>query len=458
MQLPSGADIEFPEKLAILFQPRRFKVLYGGRGAGRSWGCARALLLMGLQRPLRVLCVREFQKSIAESVHKVLSDQIFALGLTGRYEIQRDKILGLNSDGSYNGTSFAFEGIKNSPAKIKSYEGIDVCWAEEADKITRASWKILIPTIRKSGSEIWISFNPDLEDDYTYQRFVKRADDRMLVAFMNWRDNPWFPDELRADMEADKDEDYDEYLHTWEGHPRQELKGAIYAKQLRRAREEFRITKVPYDRETPVSTFWDLGRRDHTAIWFAQRVGMQWRMLEYYENSFEDIDHYIKECQNKEYIYDTFWLPHDSKSRRLGQPKSIYRIIRDHGYRPRVVPKLSITEGINAARLIFNSCWFDDDKCEQGLHRLRHYKYEVIDGQVSEAPLHDAASDGADAFRYFAVASGRPMTKADEIKARLKQAVDELRGESGAQVEEFSGRGKGGAKLGAGTRTQGWMG
>jgi phage terminase large subunit len=435
--------------MELLFQPARFKVMWGGRGGGRSWGCSRALLLMGIERPLRVLCVRELQKSMAESVHKVLSDQIDKLGLWGEYEIQRDHIIGIGQNN--RGTLFSFEGIKNSPSKIKSYEGIDICWAEEAVKITRESWKILLPTIRKPGSEIWITFNPELEDDYTYTRFVVKADARMLVAKMDWRDNPWFPEELRRDMEADKAEDYDEYLHIWEGHCVQELKGAIYAKQLRKATEDGRICRVPYDRDVPVSTFWDLGRADNTAIWFAQRVAMQWRLLEYYENSGEDIDHYIKECQRKEYIYDTMYLPHDSTATRLGMPKSIRRVIADHGFKTRVVPKLPVTDGINAARLIFPSCWFDEERCQQGLQRLRHYKYEVVDGHLSDKPLHDDASDGSDAFRYFAVSSKRPLTPAAEIKERLQAAVDALRGES--KVEEFSGRGRGPR-----SSTQGWMG
>src|SRR5258708_18969379 len=160
-------NAEFPGHLQILFRPKRRKVLYGGRGAGRSWGCARALLLMGQMRTIRVLCCRELQNSITESVHRVLSDHIESMGLGAFYEIQVAKIIGKN------GTTFSFEGIKNNHTKIKSYEGIDYCWVEEADKVSKASWGILIPTIRKNGSEIWLTFNPELETDYTFQRFVK---------------------------------------------------------------------------------------------------------------------------------------------------------------------------------------------------------------------------------------------------------------------------------------------
>src|SRR5437016_5778465 len=154
---------EFPSHLHCLFRPKRRKVLYGGRGAGRSWGCARALLLIGTERPIRVLCCRELQNSITESVHQLLKDQVDALGLEGFYNVQVARIIGKN------GTTFSFEGIKNNSSKIRSYEAIDYCWVEEANKVSKASWVVLIPTIRKANSEIWITFNPELDSDYTYK-------------------------------------------------------------------------------------------------------------------------------------------------------------------------------------------------------------------------------------------------------------------------------------------------
>ena len=157
----------FPEKLRFLFSPARYKVVRGGRGPGKSWGFARALLIMGAKRPLRVLCTREVQKSIAQSVHQLLRDQIEALGLSGQYEVLTTEIRGKN------GTQFFFSGLSDQTAEsLKSFEGVDVCWCEEAQAISKRSWDILIPTIRKDGSEIWVSFNPQLESDETYRRFV----------------------------------------------------------------------------------------------------------------------------------------------------------------------------------------------------------------------------------------------------------------------------------------------
>lgn len=398
-----SVEAEFPTPLECLFQPKRHKVLYGGRGAGRSWGCARALLLIGANKPTRMLCAREFQNSIADSVHKLLCDQIDALGLNYLYEIQMARIVSRPGAVAGGQTSFGFEGIRNNAGRIKSYEGIDYCWVEEANKVSRTSWEILIPTVRKEGSEIWLTFNPELETDYTYQRFVLNPSNDSFVVKMTWRDNPWFPEVLRKEMEDLKQRDYDAYLNVWEGFTRQVLEGAVFAKELQRATAESRICKVPWDHETPVDTFWDLGRRDMTAIWFAQRVGMQYRVLEYFEDSMEDIQYYLRALQAREYTYGTHWLPHDAKSKRIGQTRSIEQMVRAVYGSVRVVERVNKkVNAINAARIMFPNCWFDERACTDGLSRLRHYRYRVVDGQLSEEPLHDENSNGADAFMTMA--------------------------------------------------------
>ena len=159
-------QIEFPLKLQCLFESARYKVLWGGRGGAKSWGIARALLIIGANKPIRVLCAREFQTSIKDSVHKLLSDQIINMGLTDFYEVVDRTIRGKN------GSEFNFVGLKNNVANVKSYEGVDICWVEEAQSVSARSWDVLIPTIRKEQSEIWVSFNPELATDNTYQRFI----------------------------------------------------------------------------------------------------------------------------------------------------------------------------------------------------------------------------------------------------------------------------------------------
>jgi phage terminase large subunit len=191
----------------------RYRVFYGGRGSAKSWQFARALLVHGLSQPLRVLCAREYQASIRDSVHRVLADQITLLGLTSFYTIQEGAILGAN------GTEFLFKGLRRDIAQIKSTEGIDVCWVEEAEAVSDSSWRTLIPTIRKPGSEIWVSFNPALADDPTYQRFVVTPPDRSLVRKVSYRDNPWFPSVLREEAEHLQRADPEAYAHVWGGEP-----------------------------------------------------------------------------------------------------------------------------------------------------------------------------------------------------------------------------------------------
>lgn len=401
------ARIKFPKALEFLFKPKRYKVPFGGRGAAKSWGIARALLLMGTNKPLRILCAREFQASIADSVHKLLKDQVTALGLAGHYDVQQYVIKGKN------GTEFTFHGLKHNIANIKSIEGVDICWVEEAQTVSKSSWDVLIPTIRKDDSEIWISFNPSLEDDETYQRFVMKPPTDSVVAKINWSDNPWFPKVLKQEMEDLKVKDYDAYLNVWEGHCKQTLDGAVYANEVRAATVAQQFTRVPYDASKPVHTFWDLGRADKTAIWFIQQVGFEYRLIDYYENQGQALAHYLKHLQGKAYVYGDTWLPHDAENELLASERTIAQQARAAGFKVRITPKIGIADGINAARTLFANCWFDAEKCADGLQCLRNYRYDVDPDtqQYSKVPLHDWASHGADAFRYFAVALREPKKK-----------------------------------------------
>lgn len=203
--------VVFPKAFEDLFRPHRYKVYYGGRGGAKSWQYARALLLLGLKRRIRILCAREIQFSITDSVYKLLVEQIQALGLDSYYKATRQSIVG------YNGTEFIFKGLHMNVREIKSTEGIDVCWIEEAQSVSEESWSVLIPTIRKPNSEIWISFNPYSETDPTYKRFVLNTPPNAAIHKVSYRDNPWFPDVLREEAEFLRRVDPDSYQHIWEG-------------------------------------------------------------------------------------------------------------------------------------------------------------------------------------------------------------------------------------------------
>lgn len=243
----SEVTIQIPDAFQDLFKPSRYKVYYGGRGGAKSWNVARALLVLGAQRTIRILCTREFQNSIEDSVHRLLSDQITALELDGFYTVKQREITGVN------GTLFLFEGLHRNVHKIKSLEGIDVCWVEEATKVTEDSWEVLIPTIRKDGSEIWITFNPDQETDPVYERFVTNPPPSALVKEVSYRSNPYFPETLRAEMEWDRKVDHDKYMHIWEGHCRSFSEAQVFHGKWRTAWFDVPVDK---DGNPKVTTFY----------------------------------------------------------------------------------------------------------------------------------------------------------------------------------------------------------
>ncbi len=194
-----------------LFEPSRYKVCHGGRGSGKSTSIAQALIVMSVQRKMRILCTREFQSSIKDSVLKLLSDIIYKNNLDYFFKITREGIVGRN------GSQFIFLGLKHSPQSIKSLEGVDIAWLEEAQAISNDSLDILIPTIRKENSEIWMSLNPNLATDPIYTRFIENKHPDQWTLNINYDKNPFFPETLRKEMEYQKEVDYNDYLNIWKG-------------------------------------------------------------------------------------------------------------------------------------------------------------------------------------------------------------------------------------------------
>lgn len=385
----------------LVTEKRRFKIYYGGRGGAKSWAFARALISKAYKEKLRILCARELQTSIRDSVHKLLSDQIEEMELSRYFDITERAIRGIN------GSEFLFKGLKHNIAEIKSLEGIDLCWVEEAQNVSKTSWDLLLPTVlRTEDPEVWISFNPSLDTDETYKRFVLQADARMLVKKVGWQDNPWLPAGLQEEKESLAVKSPDAYLNIWEGHCKQTLEGAVYANELRDATLAGRITRVPYDPTKPVHTFWDLGWSDSVAIWFAQAVGFEYRVIEYLEDNQRTIHHFLQTLQAKGYVYGTDYMPHDAANKTLAAGgRSIEQIMRDANRTVMVLPNITVASGINAARTIFPLCYFDEEKCRDGLQCLRHYRYEIDEdtGTWSKKPVHDHYSHGADAFRMLAL-------------------------------------------------------
>lgn len=391
-----------------LFQPKRYKVFHGGRGGAKSWSIARALVILGSRSPLRILCCREFQKSIKDSVHKLLKDQVSALQLDAFYDVKEAWIKGKPGT-TAEGTEFFFEGLHHNASNIKSYEAVDIVWVEEAHLVSRSSWQILIPTIRKENSEIWVSFNPELADDETYQRFVVHPPSNALVVKVNWSDNPWFPKVLYDEMMELKARDPDAWLNVWEGNCREVLEGAVFAEQLRAAKLAGRICHVPYDPTFPIDTYWDLGFADFTSVWFVQPLAMEFRIIDFYQNNLKDIQHYLTEIQARKYVHRMAYLPHDADHATLAAGgRTIKQQVKAAGFDARIVPRMpSESFGINAARGVFPMCYFDEAKCADGLQALRHYRFDhdVDTGKYSEKPVHDWSSHASKAFMQLGLSA-----------------------------------------------------
>lgn len=397
--MSGSSEAEFPAKLKPLFEPAPYKIAYGGRGGCKSWGFARALLIQGAAKKLRILCAREVQKSIKDSVHSLLSDQIQALGLGGYYEVLQTEIRGIN------GTQILFSGLSSLTAEgIKSFEGVDICWVEEARAVTKRSWEILEPTIRKDGSEIWVSFNPELDDDETYKRFVVSPPPGAVLMRINWEDNPWFPENLKAKKDHLYKVDPISARNIWGGECRPTVDGAIYGAEIIRAIEERRVRPVPYDPMLKVHTVWDLGWNDQMSIIFAQRLGGEVRIIDYIEDSHKTLSEYVAMIERKPYRYGTDFLPHDGAAKDFKTGKSAQEMLTTMNRKPVIVANIGIEPGIKAARMMFPRVFFDEVKAAPLVAHLKRYKRQIH--QTTEepmAPLHDEHSHGSDAFRYLAL-------------------------------------------------------
>lgn len=354
---------------------------------------------MAASRKLRILCAREIMRTISDSVHRLLSDQIAALGLTGHYRITDASIT------STCGSEFIFAGLRTQDiGKIKSLEGIDIAWVEEAQSMSDRSWDVLIPTIRKPGSEIWMTFNPDLDTDPTYRRFVVSPPTGAVVININWQDNPWFPEVLDDERRHLAATDPEAYANVWEGKPASSVPGAIYRHEIVAAVTDRRIRPVPCDPALKVHTVWDLGWNDLTSIIMVQRLHSEVRVIDFYEDSHRTLDHYVADLKERRYNWGTHYLPHDAVAKDIKSGLSAQDMLRKLGWQSEIIPAGDVEQGIKLARQVFGRCYFDEDRAATLVEHLRRYRRQI--NQVTQeamGPLHDQHSHAADAFRYLAL-------------------------------------------------------
>ena len=360
---------------------------------------------MAASKPMRILCTREVQKSIKDSVHKLLGDQIQALGLGEFYEVIETAIRGKN------GSEFAFAGLASHTVEsIKSFEGVDIVWVEEGQSVSKRSWDVLIPTIRKENSEIWVTYNPELETDETHQRFVIKQSDNAIVAKVNYSDNPWFPAVLEQERQhAEKNMSVGEYENIWEGKCKPAVAGAIYYDEIAKAEAEGRVRDVPVDPLLKTHAIWDLGWNDSMSIILVQRSASELRIVDYIEDSHRTLADYAMQLKAMPLNWGTDYLPHDGHSKDFKTGKSAVEILRSMGRlvpNREEVPEMDVESGIRAARMTFSRMYFDKTKAARLIECLKRYR-RSINQKTNEpgGPLHDEFSHGADAFRYMAIVS-----------------------------------------------------
>lgn len=417
-------------KLAFLKDMHSYKIAYGGRGSLKSTSFAATLLTLGLNQELRVLCLREVQKSLADSVHLLLGDQIRKLGYEHLYVVTENSIKGIRHA---EGTLFRFTGLSDQTAEsMKSYEGFDVFWFEEAQAISRRSFQIALPTLfRTKNAEAWVSFNPSMDTDEVWQRFVVNTPPGSMVAEMNWRDaaeRGWMSEENERLRQYDLKHFPDDYQNIWEGKPRTAVAGAIYAREVIDMMTEGRFRPIPYDPRLPVHRIWDLGWNDLMTVIMVQKPHPSaLNVINYIEDSHIMYSSLVSVMDKLNYKWGVDWLPHDGDHHDPKSGTSAKKILRGLSCTVMNIPKTDPESRIKAARMMWPRVYIDNAKHDTPtdkpdrlmgaahlVERLKRYKRTVPrNTQEPAGPTHDAASHGADAWGGLAEIVDRIRNEGD---------------------------------------------
>lgn len=410
---------------ATVFDPlldaARYKGAYGGRGSGKSQFFADLLVATAIRKPgFRGLCCREVQKSLKESAKRLIESKIEAHDVGRLFEVQSAEIK------TPGGGVIVFAGLQDHTSEsIKSYEGFDVAWIEEAQTVSERSLNMLRPTIRAPGSEIWASWNPRMKTDAVDK--MLRGDELptgAVVVRANWDANPWFPGELEQERLDCLRQQPDQYAHIWEGDYVTVAEGAYFAAVLAKAREEGRIGAVAADPLLPYRAYWDIGVRDATAIWIAQFSGQTIKVVDHYEASGQPLAAHLEWLRSNGYGNATCVLPHDGARHDVVTAIRFEDHIRAAGFKAETIEnqgKGAAMKRVEVARRLFPRIWFDARRCDGGLQALGWYHEKRDEARgIGLGPEHDWASHSADAFGLMCVAYEEPRVR-EEAKPRRYQ-------------------------------------
>lgn len=419
----SGRTLTIPtaEAFLPLLEPARDKGAWGGRGSGKSHFFAGLLIEDSLaNKGLPSVCIREVQKSLKDSAKRLIEAKLeeHGLGEADGFKVFREQIE-TPGDGV-----IIFQGMQDHTAEtIKSLEGFKRAWAEEAQTLSARSIGLLRPTIRAEGSELWWSWNPRRKNDPVdlSLRGTSKPTGAVVIR-ANWSDNPWFPAVLEQERLDCLKNTPDQYDHIWEGGYATVLDGAYFARDLATARAEKRIGHVPRDPLMPLKAFWDIGVRDATAIWVAQFIGRDIRVIDYYEASGQPLGAHLNWLREKGYGTALCVLPHDGNKEDQVTAVRFEDHIRSAGFTVETIAnqgKGAALKRVETARRLFPSIWFNETTTHGGLDALGWYHERKDEARnIGLGPEHDWSSHAADAFGLMCVAYEEPREKRKAAQPR----------------------------------------
>lgn len=404
------AQVKLPPKLIPVFLGEaRYRGAYGGRGSGKTQSFAKMTAVRGYQWSMSgesgvIICGREYMNSLDDSSMAEIKAAIRSEPwLEAHYDIGEKFIR--TRDGRIE---YKFLGLDRNIESIKSKARVKLLWVDEAEPVSESAWQTVIPSVREHDSEIWVTWNPKHKHSATHKRFRLDPPDDAKIVQLNYRDNPWFPLVLEKERVQDMVKRADIYPHVWEGDFASIVQGAYYAQSLALAKAQGRVTPLSVD---PLMEFWaffDIGTRDHTAIWIVQFVGQQVRLLDYYEASGQPLGAHLQWIRENGYGKAICVLPHDGAHHDHLTAMRYVDHVREAGFRAEVIRnqgKGAAMQRVEALRRLFPSVWIDPDHCAGGIEALTAYHEKRDDKRdIGLGPEHDWSSHGADAAGLIAIA------------------------------------------------------
>ena len=371
---------------------------------------------------LSAVCIREVQKTLAQSSKRLIEAKIEALGFSKAFNVLTDRIE------TPGGGVIIFQGMQDHTAEsIKSLENFGRAWIDEAQTLSTRSLTLLRPTIRAEKSEIWASWNPRRKSDAIDEFLRGQKPDSAIVVKVNWDGNPWLPGVLKEERLLDLERYPDRYEHIWEGDYARAFEGAYFAKHLAEAKAGGRIGRVAADPLLPLRAFFDLGgsgaNADAMAIWIVQFVGREIRVLDYIEGQGQVLAYYVSELRSRKYDKAICVLPHDGVNENNVTGKRYEDHLRDAGFQVQVIKnqgKGAAMMRVEAVRRLFPQIWFNEATTEAGRDALGYYhEKKNEDRNVGLGPDHDWSSHCADAFGLMAIAYQEPKKDDGPILRRI---------------------------------------